>query len=1086
MDRDRWPQVKELFLAASEREESQRDAFLKEACGEDRELRREVESLLAYSDPTNDSLEAPVLDIATELLAQHQTEAAFAVAEAAGEMVGKSITHYHILEKLGAGGMGVVYKAEDIRLGRFVALKFLSSTRPTDRSLSLENTRYTSDAVERFRREARASSALDHPNICTVYDIGEYEGSPFIAMQFLAGRTLKSEIDGKPVPTDRILEFAVQIADALQAAHAAGIVHRDIKPGNIFVTKRGEAKILDFGLAKLTEGPADPPAPVVATSVLLASVSTVTNAGLALGTTAYMSPEQVRGGPIDNRSDIFSFGVVLYEMATGVRPFRGQTTEILFDNILRETPTPVSKLNPAIPGELEQVIQKALGKNPGVRYQAAAALRDDLKRLKLVSDSSALAIPSSRPIKHRSWLIAAAVVLVVVPWLALYWYRHIQAPIAEQETIVLADFSNRTGDPVFDHTLRQALRVQLEQSPYLNILSEDRVGQQLRLMGRPLTTQLTAGVAREVCLRSGSKAMLEGSIAPLGKAYVIGLEAINCQNGNTLRTEQAEAAGRESVLQAVDEAAVEMRRKLGESLASVLKYATPMTDATTPSLEALQAYSLGARTWLSEGEEASIPFFKRAIELDPQFAMAYVQLGEAYMGLSQLANATAAFKTAYDLRGRTGTERERFYIDSSYYLAVTGELEKVIHVSQQWKDTYPNDAGPYTNLGIVYDLLGQHEKSLQEKEQAARLRPDSSFLYLNLAMTYLGLNQFEKAHQVLQKVKNQKLPNSAAPDLLYELAFVRGDTQEMERLLKGAMSQPGLEDMLFSLQADTEAYYGRLASAGEFTKKASASAASDGDSELATGYEIMEALHEAEFGYPDRARQQVDAALAHHPGQMVRTVAALALALSDDTKHSAEMVAELNHRAPLDTMLNQYWLPTIQAAIELDRGNPAQAVELLRPTSTYELGTPQTPTNAVLYPIYVRGTALLSAGRGEQAAAEFKKIIDHAGIILNFPLGALARLGLARSYATAAGIPVRLITGNLHHGTSKSMVDTNMLNKSRAAYEDFFALWKDADRDLPILIQARREYRRLCQHTNCTVKFAELRICPRRRRSPTA
>jgi eukaryotic-like serine/threonine-protein kinase len=605
----------------------------------------------------------------------------------------------------------------------------------------------------------------------------------------------------------------------------------------------------------------------------------------------------------------------------------------------------------------------------------------------------------------------------------------------------------------------------LEQSPYLSVLSEDRVAQKLHLMGRATKTPLTADVAREVCLRAGSKAMLKGSIASVGREYVIGLEAINCQNGDTLGSEQAEAVSRENVLRAVDEAATKLRRKLGESLASIEKYATPVMEATTSSLEALQAYSLGARTWLSDGEEASIPFFKKAIELDPQFAMAYLQLGDAYLGLSQVANATAALKMAHELRGRTALERERLYIDSSYYLAVTGELEKAIHVSQQWEHVYPNDDVPHTSLGMIYTTLGQHEKSLQERMAAVRLRPDSGFLYLNLAQTYLCLNQFAEARQALQRAKEQKLPNAAAVDLVYELAFVREDTKEMDRLLREETTQPGAEDMLLSLQADTEAYYGHLANARQYAQRASASAESDNDRELAAGYQIDQALHEAEFGYPGRARRLATAALAYHPGTTVQALAALALAMAGDPKRANDIITGLHRQFPLDTMLNSYWMPTIRAAIELDSGNPAQAVELLRAVTTYDLATPQTPTNAVLYPIYLRGTALLRLGQGEQAAAAFQKLIDHRGLTLNYPLGALAHLGLARAY----GLEVQPILRNSDTGTrhrNDAAPVPEALQREIHEYNSFLTLWKDADRDIPLLKKAGTVYTSLCNKAN--------------------
>ncbi len=1071
MDRDSWSQVKAILIAASERNEDERAAFLDKACGGNASLRSEIESLLSYEARANHAIDSAVLGVATELLAQPKNDAAQDRESAGEDMVGKSFAHYRVVEKLGAGGMGIVYKAEDTRLGRFVALKFLSALKPADFSehTSPEYSRFTSDAVERFRREARASSALDHPNICTVYDVGEYEHSPFIAMQFLPGNSLKSEINGKPLSMERILDLGVQIADGLDAANSAGIVHRDIKPGNIFVTQRGEAKILDFGLAKLAQSPAELPEPIVASALGATADHTVTHAGAALGTVTYMSPEQVRGETVDARSDLFSFGVVLYEMATGIPPFKGDSAEQVFDKILHQAPTPVSQVNPAVSRDLERVIGKALEKEPGARYQKASALRDDLRRLKLVSDSSLLAARDTRRKHRKAWPVAAMTLLFVLGVGGTYLYRHRRPPLTEQESIVLGDFTNSTGDPVFDHTLKQALRVQLEQSPFLNILSDNKVGSQLRFMGRQPTAPLTREVTREVCLRTGSKALLQGSIAPLGSHYVIELEAVNCQSGDVLDTEQAEATSRETVLHAVDEAAVKTRRKLGESLASIEQYAAPYSDATTPSLEAFQAYSLGARTRLAAGDSASIPFFKQATQLDPNFASAYAQLGTAYLDLAQMASAAAAFQRAYELRDRTASEREKLFIDCRYYIAVTGDYEKAIQVLLQWARTYPHDIAPHLDLGNLYSALGQHQKQLEEQQAALRIDPDSSFVYHNLSQAYLGLNQFDQAQQVLQEAQQRKVPRWAYVDLLYSIAFLRNDTKAMEQQIATATGQPEFEEILLSSQADTEAYHGRLAAAKQYDEKASASARSNGDMELASGFQVTTALHEAEFGYPALAQQHIKAALATHPGQMVQTLAALAYARAGDTKHATELTTELSRQFPSDTIYNNYWLPTIRAAIELDRNNPAQAVTTLQTTTSYELGTPQTPTQAVPYPIYLRGVALLRTGEASQAAAEFQKIIDNPGVVLNFPLGSLAHLGLARAYAEEAGVKLQPQGENSQHRLQPQS-GGDALRKAIREYDSFFSLWKDADRDIPLLKQARNEYAVLCQTAACEAK----------------
>jgi eukaryotic-like serine/threonine-protein kinase len=958
MTPEHFQQIEDLYHAAREKTAEERAALLSRV---DPELRREVESLLAQRG--GEFLEQPAIQNAPELLGDETVT---------GIAVGTSLGPYRIEGKLGQGGMGEVFRAIDTRLGRAVAIKIAQE-----------------QFIERFEREARAISSLNHPHICTLYDIGPN----YLVMELVGGETIAARLKSGPLPVKEALMYASQILAALEQAHEKGIIHRDLKPGNIMIAKSG-VKVLDFGLAKSKQD------------------VTFTVSHMAIGTPAYMAPEQREGKPADIRSDIYSFGCVLHEILTGARVGSGR--------------------NSVVSRRLQRAISRCLEEDPDRRWQSAAELERELS-----------AIVAARSYeKRRATPVVLATLFVVAlgisGWLILTHKTH---ALTDKDTIVLADFTNSTGDPLFDGTLRQGLTVQLEQSPFLSLVPEDRVQRTLRMMSQPPDARLTPKLAREVCQRTASAAVLEGSIATLGNQYVLGLRAENCRTGKVLDDEMVQAARKEDVLNALSQMASKFRTRVGESLATVQQHDVPLEEATTSSLEALQAYSMGWKTNVSGGVEAGLPFMKRAVEIDPKFAMGYAALA-LYSGASGESNlATDNIRKAYELRDRA-SDREKFFITAYYHGRGTGNQEKAQQICEQWAQVYPRDWSAHTFLtGFIFPVLGRYEEGVEEGRKAIALVPDVYTGYYLLGYNLIYLDRLADLEDVLHQTSERKFDNPFLAHQRFDLAFLKGDRAGMQREVAAAQGKPGAEDLISDRQALALAYTGRMQEARKFSKSAITLAQQAGHRERAALFETRAALWEAFFGNMPEAKRTTKEALALARNREVRFGAALVLAMSGEASQAQSLANDLEKDFPEDTSVRFYYLPAVRASLALNHGNTSQAIEFLQANVPFELGVPRSATFAyfgALYPVYVRGQAYLAAHQGSEAAREFQKIMGHPGITIGDAFGVLAHLGLARAYA---------LTG-----------DTA---KARAAYQDFFTLWKDADPGIPVLKQAKAEYAKL-------------------------
>jgi tetratricopeptide (TPR) repeat protein len=949
-------------------------------------------------------------------------------------MTATVVSHYRLLNHLGEGGMGVVYRAEDLRLGREVAVKLLRSEEGS-----------SCEWLARFEREARLASSLQHPHICTIHELGEHDDQPFIVMELLEGRTIKQLVEEGPMPAARVLNFARQAADALDAAHRRGIIHRDIKPANLFVTHGDHLKVLDFGLAKLTTD-APPPAALAASSPTLTGIHSpdLTRTGSTVGTASYMSPEQAQGQPVDQRTDLFALGTVLYEMATGRRAFGGDDVPLIVMKIINGIVISPRTANDRIPESLEAIIQKLMAVDPQKRYQTAgellAAVQTASHQLELATHGSGPRLPLTgvQPARtsRRNRVITAAVAAVAVIAAGLTWMARRPAALTDRDSIVIGRFENSTSDPVFDETLATALKVQLGQSPFLDLVTDQRIRETLESMNRNGDEVLTHDIGREVCQRLSVKAMLEGSIAALGSHYVLTLTATDCQTGEALARTQAEATSKERVLAELGTLSSSMRTRLGESLRSIQRFDVPIDQATTPSLAALKAYALGVEERRRGRELESVAFFNQAIENDPEFASAYATLSTVYGSLGEWRRSEDYARLANGVKRRI-SERERLFIVYQFHDRVSGNQDRAAETLELWKAAYPRDFRPVNALALIYNRMGQYDRAIAEAQEALRRSPNHPFPLSNLAFAYRSLGRYREAKDTGAIAVKLGVETTPTRRLLYQIGLMLADGSA-DAHLAWARSKPREFDLV-SAQAQAAAFHGRLREAIELYQRASDIATARGLSGTASGYTAHLAWTEALYRDPRQAAERVKQAVnradneADAPGTVPRFRAGAALGLAGLTAEANAMMERGQQRYPESTFVRTVLAPTIRAATALQRNRPDEALEALRAATPTETGTV-----AGLVPFYLRGEAYRQKRAFAAAAQQYELVLKNRGVDPLAPVVALAYLGIGRAKA----------------GLGDDAA-------ARRAYNELFVIWQSADAELAPLVAARAEFGKL-------------------------